>query len=64
MRWVWMIVGLLAVATGVLWTLQGLNIVSGSGMSGQRAFVVIGPILALIGLALVVIGLRRRIPVS
>jgi hypothetical protein len=64
MRWVWMIVGLLAVATGVLWTLQGLNLVSGSAMSGQRAFVVIGPILALIGLALVVIGLRRRIPVS
>jgi len=64
MRWVWMIVGLLAVATGVLWTLQGLNLVSGSAMSGQRVFVVVGPILALIGLALVVIGLRRRIPVS
>jgi hypothetical protein len=59
MRWVWLIIGLLAVALGALWTLQGLNIVVGGAMSGQRLFVVVGPILALIGLALVGVGLRR-----
>jgi len=59
MRWVWLIIGLLAVALGALWTLQGLNIVGGGAMSGQRLFVVVGPILALIGLALVGVGLRR-----
>src|SRR5262245_17160477 len=55
MRWVWIVVGVLALAFGVLWTLQGLNIVSGSMMSGQFVFVIIGPIVALVGLALVVI---------
>jgi hypothetical protein len=60
MRWVWIIVGALALATGVLWTLQGLNIVKGSVMTGQFIYVIVGPIVALVGLALVVIGLRRR----
>jgi hypothetical protein len=60
MRWVWIIVGVLALASGVLWTLQGLNIVRGSAMSGQGLFVIVGPIVALIGLALLFIGLRQR----
>ena len=60
MRWFWMIVGVLALAFGVLWTLQGLNIVQGSAMSGQGLFVIIGPIVALIGVALLFIGLRQR----
>ena len=60
MRWIWVIVGVLALAFGVLWTLQGLNIVAGSAMSGQGLFVIIGPIVALVGLALVFIGLRLR----
>jgi hypothetical protein len=60
MRWVWVIVGVIALAFGVLWTLQGLNIVTGSAMSGQGLFVIIGPIVGLIGLALLFIGLRPR----
>ena len=60
MRWVWIIVGVLALGSGVLWTLQGLNIVQGSAMSGQGLFVIIGPIVALIGVALLFIGLRQR----
>jgi hypothetical protein len=60
MRWVWIIVGVLALATGVLWTLQGLNIVKGSVMTGQSIYVIIGPIVALVGLTLLFIGLRQR----
>ena len=60
MRWVWIIVGVLALGTGVLWTLQGLNIIKGSVMTGQSIYVIIGPIVALVGLALLIIGLRRR----
>jgi hypothetical protein len=60
MRWVWIIVGALALGTGVLWTLQGLNIIKGSVMTGQFIYVIIGPVVALIGLALLFIGLRRR----
>jgi len=63
MRWVWLILGVLAVLVGVVWTLQGLNVLKGSGMSGQPMWAIIGPILAIIGLALVGFGAgigRRR----
>ncbi len=60
MRWVWLVIGVLAVAAGIVWTLQGLNILGGSAMSGRTIFAVIGPILALIGLVLVGVGLQRR----
>lgn len=60
MRWVWLVIGALAVIAGVVWTLQGLNILGGSVMSGRTIFAVIGPVVALLGLGLVGVGLRRR----
>jgi hypothetical protein len=63
MRWIWLVIGILAVITGVVWTLQGLNILGGSVMSGRTIFAVIGPIVALIGLALAGVGLwQSRAP--
>ncbi len=65
MRWVWLILGVLAVLVGIVWTLQGLNVLKGSGMSGQTTCAIIGPILAIVGLALVGFGAgigRRRAP--
>lgn len=59
MRWIVPIVGVLAVAAGAVFTLQGLGILGGSVMTGHTIWAVIGPILALIGLVLVVVGLRR-----
>lgn len=64
MRWVWLVIGVLAVLTGAIWTLQGLNILRGSFMSGQMTYVVVGPIVALVGLVLVVVGARRRAPTA
>jgi hypothetical protein len=64
MRWVWVIVGVLALFTGAVWTLQGLGVIKGSVMTGQMTFVIIGPIVALIGVALVAVGLRQRAPTS
>ena len=49
MRWFKAIVGVVFVLFGVLWTLQGLNVVQGSFMSGQTTWLVIGVILALVG---------------
>jgi hypothetical protein len=49
MRWLKAIVGVVFVVFGVLWTLQGLNVVQGSFMSGQTTWLVIGIILALLG---------------
>jgi hypothetical protein len=60
MRWIWLIIGVLAVIVGIIWTLQGVGVLGGSVMTGKIAFAIIGPILALIGLGLVVFGVRRR----
>ncbi len=57
-RWVGLGLGVLAVLIGVVWTLQGLNILGGSVMSGQTIFVVIGPLVGIVGLVLVVVGVR------
>jgi hypothetical protein len=48
-RWLKALVGIVFVVFGVLWTLQGLNVVRGSFMSGQTTWLVIGIILALLG---------------
>lgn len=60
MRWVWLVLGVLLVLSGIVWTLQGLDLLGQSGgMNGQKIWVVIGPITAVVGLLLVRIGLRR-----
>ena len=61
MRWTWLILGVLAVLIGGVWTLQGLNILQGSGMSGNLTFAVIGPIVAVVGLILIAFGARQRV---
>ena len=60
MRFVWIILGVVAVALGVLWTLQGLDMVGGSAMSGNSTWAIIGPIVAVIGLLLLLFGARKR----
>ena len=54
------VIGLLAALAGTVWTLQGLGYVGGSFMSGATVWAVIGPIVALAGLVLITLGLRRR----
>jgi hypothetical protein len=54
------VIGLLATLAGLVWTLQGLGYVGGSFMSGATVWAVIGPIVALAGLALITLGLRSR----
>ena len=60
MKWVFLVVGVLLVLTGILWTLQGLDVIGGSAMSGVTTWAVIGPIVAVIGLVLTVVGARRK----
>jgi hypothetical protein len=52
------VIGLLAALAGTVWTLQGLGYVGGSFMSGATVWAVIGPIVALVGLALITLGLK------
>jgi hypothetical protein len=58
--WFPLALGLLAVIIGAVWTLQGLGYVGGSVMTGNRLWVVIGPIVLLLGLLSLGLGLRRR----
>jgi len=54
-------VGLLITVAGVIFTLQGLGDIGGSAMSGVTFWAVAGPVIALAGLAMAAIGLRRRL---
>jgi hypothetical protein len=53
-------VGVLLVIFGVTFGLQGLGVIGGSAMSGKTAWAVLGPLIALVGVGLVVVGLRGR----
>jgi hypothetical protein len=54
-------VGVLITVAGVIFTLQGLGAIGGSAMSGATFWAVAGPVIALAGLAMAAIGLRRRL---
>jgi hypothetical protein len=54
------VVGALLFVAGVIWMLQGLGYIGGSVMTGETLWAVIGPIVAVVGLSLAVIGLRAR----
>jgi hypothetical protein len=58
--WPWLTLGLLGVVLGALWTAQGLDLVGGSVMSGVPIWAIIGPIVAVVGLVLIVLGVRIR----
>jgi len=53
-------VGLLITLAGVIFTLLGVGALGGSVMSGVTFWAVAGPVIALVGLAMVAVGLRRR----
>jgi hypothetical protein len=60
MRYVWIAIGVLAALAGAVWTLQGLNIMGGSQMSGDSTWAIVGPIVFVVGVLLVLFGVRRR----
>jgi apolipoprotein N-acyltransferase len=55
-----LVAGIVLFVGGIVWMLQGLGVIGGSVMSGVTLWAVIGPIVALGGLSLAVIWLRRR----
>lgn len=54
-------VGALIMLAGVIFTLQGVGVISGGAMSGVTFWAVAGPVIAVIGLAIAVVSLRRRL---
>ncbi|MBM7493765.1 hypothetical protein [Micromonospora luteifusca] len=58
--WLSLTLGLLAVVIGAVWTVQGLGYVSGSVMTDEKIWAVLGPLVALAGLVVLWLGLRSR----
>ena len=54
--------GMLVALFGLLFALQGFGVVGGSPMSNTTTWSVLGPIIALVGVAIAVGATRRRKP--
>ncbi|TAJ46882.1 MAG: DUF202 domain-containing protein [Herbiconiux sp.] len=54
------IVGVVALLIGALFAGQGANLIPGSSMTGDRTWLYIGLVLAVVGIVLLVVGVRRR----
>jgi len=54
-----LVLGVIGLLAGAIFALQGAGLLPGSFMTGQRLWLVIGILLAAIGLALTYRGLRR-----
>jgi len=52
-------VGVIALLIGGVFAGQGLNLIPGSFMTGDRTWLYIGLIIAVVGVILIVLGLRR-----
>jgi len=57
-------VGVVLTVVGVIWALQGFSVIGGSFMSGDSVWAVIGPVVAVAGLVITGIGVRRARSVS
>jgi hypothetical protein len=57
----WVFVGGVLALVGLLFTLQGTDVISGSAMSGTTFWAVAGPIIIVIGLIVATFGVRGRI---
>jgi hypothetical protein len=53
-------IGAVLVVFGAVWFLQGIDVIGGSGMSGKTLWAVVGPVIAVVGVVLLVLGVRRR----
>lgn len=52
-------VGVIALILGGVFAGQGMNLIPGSFMTGSRIWLAIGIIIAIVGIILMVLGLRR-----
>ena len=60
MRPLMIALGAVMMLMGAVWTFQGLGYIQGSAMSDQTIWAILGPILAGLGVAVVLVAVRRR----
>lgn len=61
MRWSLIIIGALMVLVGGVWTLQGLNVLLGSFMSGSPFWGIVGAVVLILGVVLCFFGVRGSV---
>jgi len=59
-RLTYLVPGALLLLIGVIWVLQGAGVIGGSFMSGQKLWLGIGVVVAIVGLGLGYLGLGQR----
>ncbi len=57
-----LIVGVVVALFGLLFALQGFGLVGGSPMSNTTTWSILGPIIALVGVAIAASAARKRRP--
>jgi len=55
------VVGVVIALAGLLFTLQGVGVVTGSTMSNTTFWSVAGPVIMVVGIAVGVVGVRGRL---
>ena len=60
MRALFVALGVAMVLVGAIWTAQGLGYLEGSPMTDQQLWAIIGPLVAGLGVGLVVTAARRH----
>ncbi len=54
------IIGAILMIAGIIWFLQGINILPGSFMTGQIQWAIYGLISFVVGISLLLIAIRRK----
>jgi drug/metabolite transporter superfamily protein YnfA len=58
-RIVLIVVGVIVALFGTLFALQGFGFVHGSTMTGTTTWSLLGPLIALVGVAIAIVGWRK-----
>lgn len=56
------VIGAILLFFGVIWFLQGINVLPGSFMTGQTRWAVYGSIMVIVGVAVLIRANRKRPP--
>ncbi len=60
MRIAGIVIGIVLALLGLLWILQGSNVIGGSMMSGQSQWLYIGIVVLIAGIVVAVVAQRRK----
>ncbi len=59
MKWFLRVFGTLLILIGIVWILQGVNVLLGSMMSGHIQYSILGILVGAVGVGLLVFSARR-----